>query len=104
MTLGIFQVIITKAVLISITAVAGITRQFLRLPFFCATAATITGLVIGAHAWLTCIDRSLVFWRMEIANREAKGFRVVQDFFQKIVDVELDGNASVFDIAETGGL
>lgn len=41
-TLEIFQIIITEAALIFISAVTGITRFFLIFPFVSATAATIT--------------------------------------------------------------
>lgn len=107
--LDIFK-FVTEYVLIAATLVTGMARCFIILPFVRATAADNARLAMCAHAWLARIPQNALTMRRVISDGETQVWTfsdwhsVIQDLFQKLVDVELDGDASVVNIVDAGGL
>lgn len=100
---------VVRVVIVAVTAKVAMVRHVVVLPFIFAASSALAGLATSSCVWLTCIVRSFTVFRRETANRETQNLTlrgwllVIQDLFQKAVDVEFHGYASLFNIANTRG-
>lgn len=93
------------------TVIVAKVGQFILLPFICAAAAGVTSmasmvtLAASTHVWPACVTWHFINLITQTANGEGHSLTfcgwllVAQDLFQKAVDVELDGDTSLFNIA-----